>query len=467
MIRKLFPLCLVCCLLIIGCKISGTVSKDGVGLEGVSVTLRGGLNRKTTTDTDGRYAFNNIIPGKYYVSASGNQFTFDPVNTAVEKSQLMADIDEIDFFVTAGCDSTVDENTNYVACGKQHEITEPSDLLDENGALIQTGWMRRPLLNFNPENLAMGWERGKWWIFYGIVHDDFNLLFFIADLGYSTLIVVSFADLETGDFYAMGDVILLTKGELGLSNSSMDGDVFLETLLAGDISIERDPDKHVLNVDSFLLGLDTALIKHLEVDVNLAIDPSQDSMVVATSFREDPRLFFYDHKANLLPTTGSITFNGKTYALSPENAYGHFDWGRGVWPYKSHWYWATGAGTVEGHDIWFNIGYGFGDLSTHTENMIFYDGKCHKIDQVTFYVPDADEPEKPWTFTSNDDRLELTLDPYIPIVDDQSQYLNAGVLMLKSNRVIGYFSGYLILDDGTKIEFENMHGHSEEVEFRW
>ena len=59
----------------------------------------------------------------------------------------------------------------------------------------------------------------------------------------------------------------------------------------------------------------------------------------------------------------------------------------GVWTYKNTWYWGAGAGVVKGNEIGFNIGYGFGDTSNATENMVFYNGKAHKLEDVKFNIP--------------------------------------------------------------------------------
>jgi hypothetical protein len=110
----------------------------------------------------------------------------------------------------------------------------------------------------------------------------------------------------------------------------------------------------------------------------------------------------------------------------------------------------------------FNIGYGFGDLSTHSENMIFYDGKCHKLDQVIFHHENRD-PTQPWEFTSNDDRLNLTLTPIIP----HEEKINFGLITLDSSLLHGYYSGSLVLDDGKVLEISNMLGHAEDIYWKW
>lgn len=46
--------------------------------------------------------------------------------------------------------------------------------------------------------------------------------------------------------------------------------------------------------------------------------------------------------------------------------------GKGVWTYDNTWYWGTGSGWHDGGDPFgFNLGYGFSDHSSASENMVF------------------------------------------------------------------------------------------------
>ena len=72
-----------------------------------------------------------------------------------------------------------------------------------------------------------------------------------------------------------------------------------------------------------------------------------------------------------------------------------------------------GTVRVGGKPFGFNIGYGFGDTSAATENILFYDGKGHKLDDVTFHIPEEDYM-KTWMFTSSDGRFEME---FVPVLD--------------------------------------------------
>ena len=65
---------------------------------------------------------------------------------------------------------------------------------------------------------------------------------------------------------------------------------------------------------------------------------------------------------------------------------------------------------LAGQALRFQHRYGFGNTSAATENILFYDGKAYKPDDVTFHIP-ADDYCKPWTFSS-DGGLRWTLSPF-------------------------------------------------------
>jgi len=65
------------------CVISGRVTSDGSGLAGVTMTLSGDASRTTTTDANGNYSFNNLLPGSYIITPSKPGYTFSPTGRSV------------------------------------------------------------------------------------------------------------------------------------------------------------------------------------------------------------------------------------------------------------------------------------------------------------------------------------------------------------------------------------------------
>ncbi|MBW2478592.1 MAG: DUF2012 domain-containing protein [Deltaproteobacteria bacterium] len=85
MLRRLFLIfILISVFAFAGCKISGKISHNGVGLEGITVTLSGDASMSTTTDADGTYVFRKLKPGNYKVKPVDEKYSFEPVSKDVK-----------------------------------------------------------------------------------------------------------------------------------------------------------------------------------------------------------------------------------------------------------------------------------------------------------------------------------------------------------------------------------------------
>ena len=199
-------------------------------------------------------------------------------------------------------------------------------------------------------------------------------------------------------------------------------------------------------------------------DITLTDNP-KECMFIATPF-DKPKHFYYNAKINCLTAKGNFCIGDKTVCV--DGGMATLDWGRGVWTYDNTWYWGSMQTRLEdGSTFGFNIGYGFGDTSAASENMLFYRGLSHKIDRVTFHIPgdgtDSIDYLKPWRFTSSDGRLEMD---FVPIVD-RTAPLDLKFMCMLPHQVFGKFSGKAVLDDGKVIEFQDVLGFAEKVRNKW
>ncbi|MFX0076892.1 MAG: DUF2804 domain-containing protein, partial [Candidatus Hermodarchaeota archaeon] len=296
----------------------------------------------------------------------------------------------------------------------------------------------------------------KEWDHYSVLNKDFGFQLTIGDIGYLTQMSYVWLDFKEEKRDGKGLFKFFTKSKLLPLSSLEDSEIEFPTNKF-NATISKEKNKRILTIDD-----PTFQEKGLKGSIVLQDDSKADNTVVVTGYKEDPRLFYYNHKINYMPAEGSLIIGDKSYSFEPETSYALMDWGRGIWPYKTHWLWGSACGLVDGVPVAFNIGYGFGDLSTHTENIVFYDGKAHKLDEVEFHHENRD-PAKPWKFTSNDDRFNMTLDPILP----HREKLNFGLIYLNSSLLHGLYSGEVVLDNGEKIKIKNMLGHAEDIFWRW
>ncbi len=342
----------------------------------------------------------------------------------------------------------------------QHEITQRHPLLDENGHLIEPGYARSLILDYDRKAIKANSLRIKEWDYYLVYNRDYAIALTVDDNSYMALDSISLIDFRVPCEHTNSPMKVLTLGKRNFPSSSVSGDV------KGDgkgykIEFLHEDDKRILNfeMEDFFEG------KPIRGSICLE-KKEDDSMVIVTPYRESKVHFYYNQKINCMPAEGKVFFDGKEYIFNKEDSFGTLDWGRGVWTYKNTWYWGSESGMVDGKRFGFNIGYGFGDTSNASENMLFYDGKAHKLSQVVFHIPTKEGKDdflSPWTFDSDDGRFEMG---FIPVLDRAA---NTDFVILGSNQhqVFGRFTGTAILDDGKKIQIKDFLGFAEKVSNKW
>lgn len=125
-------------------------------------------------------------------------------------------------------------------------------------------------------------------------------------------------------------------------------------------------------------------------------------------------------------------------------------------------------GWQENRVIGFNIGYGFGDTSAASENIMFVDGVGHKLGRLTFGIPQDEEGSylymKPWHIVDDEGRLDLTFTPTI----DRSDLIDVLHLVVSNqHQVFGTFDGSAVLDDGSILAIDGLRGFAERVHNRY
>jgi hypothetical protein len=187
-----------------------------------------------------------------------------------------------------------------------------------------------------------------------------------------------------------------------------------------------------------------------------------ESLYNCMPWREDKQAFRLTRRSPWFIAEGAVQFGESELQFTKNDAWGIFDWNRGVRPRSDVRYWAAGCGLYNGKQIAFTVGYGSADGSQGTENGFFLDGKLHKLDQVTFHI----NPESwmgQWSFTSSDQRLEMT---FIPITERTGRH-RLLFHSIKRRQVIGNFSGKIVLDDGSEVEFKDILGFAERKRTRF
>ncbi len=337
---------------------------------------------------------------------------------------------------------------------RNHEVTKVQPLLKEDGSLREPGWSRKLYQVYDRNAIKAPKFRIKEWDYYLVLSEknDFGVAFTMSDDGYIGLQSVSLLDFSKPWEHTETILNAFPMGKLKLPSTSEKGDcVYHDKRLDMEFRVTEGQRRIVCNFKNFLDG------KTFSCDITLA-QPEMDTMVIATPWKEKKTAFYYNQKINCMRASGKVNFDGKEYVFDPSTDFGTLDWGRGVWTYDNTWYWGSGNMDINGHAFGFNIGYGFGDTTAASENILFYDGVAHKLDDVKFHIPESGYTD-PWKFTSNNGRFEMD---FVPIIDRAAK-IDVKVIITDQHQVFGRLSGKAVLDDGTVIEVKDMLCFAEDV----
>ncbi len=338
----------------------------------------------------------------------------------------------------------------------QHEITEPSPLLAGDGTLRQVGWSRRPLLDCNLEEAAfyrlrpLQRLRIKRWDYYGVTTPDRFFSATIADLGYAGQVFVYTVDFASAAYHEDTITIPLARGVQLPRNSDAGAGRFESTRARLEFSSGAGCRK---------LEVDWPDFGGRALSAQLSFDEPPESTVVVIPTGE--RRFYYNRKINCMPVEGVLTIGDENRPVRRETSSGNLDWGRGIWPYRSFWVWASASGFLAGsRRIGLNMGFGFGDTSAATENSVLIDGRIHKLATVDFEY-DSGDFMRPWRMRS--DRVDLEFTPFL----DRHAATNLLLIASSVHQMFGTYSGRVTLDDGEVVRVDGLTGWAEEHHARW
>ncbi len=343
----------------------------------------------------------------------------------------------------------------------QRELIHPGPLLDGRGRPAQVGWSRRPLLDANLEDARfyalrpLQRFRVKRWDYYAVFTPRRFFSATIADLGYAGNVFVYTLDFATGALHEEGLVVPLARG-MQLPRGSEAGE---STFTNGKVSLRFTAGPHGRHITVEWPAFHDG--RGVRADIQLRMPPGHESMNIVIPI--GARRFYYNTKINCLPAEGRVQYGDWVEELRPDTCMGALDWGRGVWEYSSFWNWASASGFLpDGRAIGLNFGRGFGDLSRATENAIILDGRVHKLGVVGFDYRSGDFM-RPWRFTDDTGRLDLTFTPF----HDRVARTNLGLIFSEVHQMFGRYSGRMVLDDERALEIRDLIGFAEEHRARW
>lgn len=336
----------------------------------------------------------------------------------------------------------------------QNEITQKEKLLSSQGELINPGYSKKMMYEYNREDIKAGPLAKKEWDFYQIIINDWVLKLTIGNISYVAQFAAELFNVETKELYSFERMKLLPFESIQLprdpeakSSLQVEGKDYM-------FLFEVATDKR-----RFVVKGNDAKVGKVDIDIHINNDKNNEKLVIATPF-EKKNKFYLNCKENYFGGSGKICF-GEICVEIDESATAVLDWGRGVWPFAQEWFWGNGTAFVDGNKFGFNIGWGFGDLKNASENMIFWNGRAYKLGHLITEV-DTSDYFKPWKFRDEEGKFNFTLTPIYDKIADTK----IGFIQMYCHQLFGRFDGYVVID-GKKIEINNMLAFCEHASNRW
>ncbi len=343
----------------------------------------------------------------------------------------------------------------------QKESIISTPVLDESGVPRNFGWSRSSVFRFDRFLLQHSIRRVVSSDRFIIFSSSNMLVMEVMDGGYLGYIGITLVSLKTKKRNTRYFTVPFSMGSFNMPQDSANGSVKIqEKKINIDFSAAENGSRIIkLDIPEFSRS---GGLKRLMGYIVLSPPKEAESLYNCMPWREDKHAFRLTRRSPWFIAEGAVRFGDAELLFSKNDAWGIFDWNRGVRPRSDIRYWAAACGLCDGKQIAFTVGYGSADGSYGTENGFFIDGKLHKLDQVTFHI----NPESwlgPWNFTSSDQRFEMTFNPIMERTGKHRLLFHS----LKRRQVFGHFSGKMILDDGSKIEFKDILGFAERKRTRF
>ncbi len=189
---------------------------------------------------------------------------------------------------------------------RNHEVTARQNLLDGKGHIIEEGWARRPVWNYDRDAIKAKAFKIKEWDYYAITNQKqgWTICGTISDLGYASLLSVSYIDFKRG-FAQKDEMKFLTMGRMGLEASSTEDSsvqyIGKEIRLS---FIKKGPMRRIM-IAAPTLKLPDGRIG-LDANLELSQPQGMESMNIATSWKENRKASYLNEKVNCMDVCGTV-----------------------------------------------------------------------------------------------------------------------------------------------------------------
>ncbi|CAI3794735.1 DUF2804 domain-containing protein [Rheinheimera sp. MM224] len=167
----------------------------------------------------------------------------------------------------------------------------------------------------------------------------------------------------------------------------------------------------------------------------------------------------YTEKSNALAVSGTLELQGK--ALDLTQALAGYDFSAGFMRRQTSWRWASINAVVEDQAFGLNIAAGVNETGL-CENALWFNGQIQHLSPATFVFDRKDE-KKPWQVSSLCGEVQLEFTPLYC----RQEKVNIGLLASNFRQYVGIYTGFVVLQNGSKLKLNAVKGLAEDHYAKW
>ncbi len=162
-----------------------------------------------------------------------------------------------------------------------------------------------------------------------------------------------------------------------------------------------------------------------------------------------------------LPISGCLQLGHRRYRCQAGQSFAALDFGRGVWPFHTHW---TRAAFAAPGGIAGNFGTGWTEASDLRENALWFGGELQALAGPVEIHQVPHDPLSPWQLRDADERVDLT---FTPRKLHRASPRLGPLFYAKTRQWFGRFDGTLRHDDGDCVPVDGALGWIGSTRARW
>lgn len=280
--------------------------------------------------------------------------------------------------------------------------------------------------------------------FVSLCHADWQIGIAIADIRYAAN---SFCYFFNRNSQQLDEVSQLKPLSIGVSMSA--SPVSGTALFNGKQHIQLTPQG--LNWQLKLSG------SLLQGDINLTAAPG--SMPLALCTPTGYNGWTYTQKHNALDVSGQLQYRNQPLDLTC--ALAGYDFSAGYMRRETSWRWGSISALLPQGRFGLNLASGVNETGDN-ENCLWLNGSRQLLPAVRIKL-NRQQPEQPWHYCSHDAAVDLYFSPQ----QCRRERLNFGFLASNFRQYCGTFTGSIRLQNGEKLQLDQIPGLAEDHFARW